>query len=760
MKAHTHWPWRPALLALILATLVSAGSATAEVIHVDDRTGDPGLSLASQGVEGIDVHYSMDSFTIEPVTINGEPMQAVSIPGVILPTDAGTPNLPSICRYVALPQGATGTFQIVSSRSRTYQGIDVSPAPVLPDADDDSPLVYEKDASIYSQDALFPATTVQLSEPSKMRGVDVSILAITPFQYNPVTRELIVYTHLEIRIDFEGGNGYFGEDRLRSIHWEPILRNHLLNYSSLPTIDSSAPRGDRDCYEYIIVTPDHPDFIAWADTLKAWRKLQGISTETYTTTDIGGTGPYTIWAWFRDIYATWDPPPVAFTILGDEPNTGDGRDTGVHAFMWAGYCVSDNRYADAEPVPDELPDMAHGRICARDAGELETMIGKMLTYERQPPTDHAFYNHPVCAGGWQTDRWYILCTEIVYGFQANVLGKDPIREYAIHSGYPGSVWSSNSHTGTVVSYFGPEGLGYIPATPGHLTDWGGHADRLIADINAGTYFVLHRDHGNEFAWTTPYFSTSHLWYLNNDLLPFMFSINCLTGKYDHLYSCFTERYHRDEDAALGLIAASEVSSSFVNDTFLWGVFDGLWPEFDPYYPERGGGAADSIGSPDLRTAFAMASGKYYLEASSWPSNPYDKVKTYHLFHHHGEAFMQLYSEVPQDLTVAHGSICPLNASSFTITANEGALIGLTVAGEIIGVAIATGEPQQVAIIPQTEEGTLRITVTKANYYRYDVSIPIEPDQAIDEGTGGADLLGVLMLSANAPNPFAAATRIN
>ena len=33
------------------------------------------------------------------------------------------------------------------------------------------------------------------------------------------------------------------------------------------------------------------------------------------------------------------------------------------------------------------------------------MIGKMLAYERQPPTDPGFYAHPIMAGGWQTERW-------------------------------------------------------------------------------------------------------------------------------------------------------------------------------------------------------------------------------------------------------------------------------------------------------------------------------------------------------------------
>ena len=129
--------------------------------------------------------------------------------------------------------------------------------------------------------------------------------------------------------------------------------------------------------------------------------------------------------------------------------------------------------------------MAPGRICAREAGELETMIGKMLAYEREPIVDSLYYAHPVFAGGWQTERWFILCCEVLLGHQANALGKEPVREYAIYSGSPGSVWSTNVNTPQVVDYFGPAGLGYIPEAPNHLVDWGGSAARLNADLNAG-----------------------------------------------------------------------------------------------------------------------------------------------------------------------------------------------------------------------------------------------------------------------------------
>ncbi len=702
--------------AFLAAVIFCSGSVSAETIRVEGGTGQPGLHLLTQGAAGVELHYEIGSFAMEQIEINGDMLHAISLPGVFLPNDAGAPDLPGIGRFLALPQGATATLEILNARTQVYNDIEVAPAPVIPRENDDSPLTYQRNPIIYEADTFYPENPVRLSEQGQIRGVDVVTIGITPFQYNPVSKVLTVYTELDIRISFNGGTEQFGDDRFRTRYWEPILRNHLLNYASLTPLSFNAPGGSRDGYEYVIICPDNSDFIPWADTLKTWRKLQGITTEVFTTTETGNS-PSDIENFLNDCYNNWQTD--AFLILGDYPFSGDGnRDIGVVAPLWNLYCASDNIYADVDF--DDLPDMAHGRITARDAADLEIMIPKLLSYEREPYTDPGFYQHPIFAGGWQTERWFILCAEAVLGHQVNVLGKDPVREYAIYSGTPGMLWSTNPNTNLVVDYFGPSGLGYIPDTPAYLNDWGGNSARLNADINAGAYLLLHRDHGNHTGWGEPHYNISHLSGLNNDMYPFVFSINCLTGMYNWENMCFTEAFHRMNHGALGLIAASHMSYSFVNDTFVWGMFDGLWPGFMPDYPLD----SDNLGLPNLRPAFGMVSGKYFLQSSSWPYNPGNKVETYHLFHHHGDVFTTMYSEIPQDLTVIHYGVWFTNTDYFPIQADEGSIIALTVDGEIIGVADATGAQQNVPIIPQTSPGILRITVTKANYFRYDVTVPI------------------------------------
>ena len=705
------------VVSAMILLLAITFSLQADTIIYDDNWHDPGFNLMTASPAGLDVTFSIDQFILQEVMIDGRSMMNAMIPGIMLPNDEGAPNLPGTGRYIAIPEGATASFEIVNYRTEVFTGIELAPAPKIPFDNDNSPLVFSKNSDIYEKDAYYPEKPVIMSKKMEIRGVDVVILGITPFQYNPVTKELLVYRDLEVRIDFQGGSGYFGEDRLRSRYWEPLLQEHLLNYSSLPQVNLNRIRQtDEDNVEYIIIVPDDPVFLAWADSIKAWRNQQGVITGITTLTEIGGNNTTLIENYINNAYHNWEIPPAAILLLSDYQSSGDVY--GITSPMWNNYCVSDNIYADVDN--DDLPDIHLARITAQNYGHLATMIGKMFDYERNPPTDPGFYQHPITAGGWQTERWFILCTEICWGFMHNELGKDPVREYAIYMGTPGTQWSSNGNTYMLVDYFGPNGLGYIPNNPSYLNDWGANAARVNNDINEGAFLLLHRDHGGETGWGEPSYNISSLSGLQNEMLPFVFSINCLTGKYNWGSQCFTEAFHRMEHGALGLIAASEISYSFVNDTYIFGIWDSMWPDFDPGY------GTDLVGSGILRPAFANSSGKHYLNASSWPYNPNNKTHTNNLFHHHGDAFITLYSEVPQDLMVLHNNVLLGGMDEFTVTANAGAIIALTVNNEIIGVAEATGGPVVMTIPPQNPGSTMLVTVTLPNYYRYMQEVAVIP----------------------------------
>jgi hypothetical protein len=701
------------ILSVLSLVLFANIISFCQTVKFSDSWNKQGIYVQKQDKQSLELNFSVNTYSSSAINVNGKAMVKINMPGSLLQNSEGNPDLPVISRYIAIPQGASVKLSIDDKRTTDLGNIIVSPAPRIPFDTDKGPLEYKEDAKIYSSNTYFPAEPVQVSSPMKIRGLDVVLISISPFQYNPVTNNLLINRDMRISIEFEGGNGHFGEDKYRNRFWDPILFDMVINDEVIDKNYQRSNRSEESGCEYLIIVPNDPDFLSWADTIKVFRQRQGIITNVVTIDDVGGNTTAAIESYVNNAYNNWDIPPSAVLLMADYGTSGNT----IISPVYDNYCISDNIYADVDG--DHLPEMTFARMTARNAAELERLVHKAINYERTPPTNPGFYDNPITAMGWQTERWFQLCSEIIAGFFENELEKSPVRENAIYQGGPSDGWSTATNTSTIIGYFGPNGLGYIPATPDYLTDWGGNATRINNDINAGAFLLQHRDHGSEDGWGEPSYTTSNIPGTTNTDLSYIFSINCLTGKFNMNGECFVEKFHRHEFGALGLIGATEVSYSFVNDTYVWGAYDYMWPNFMPDEQEN-------PVSRGVLPAFANAAGKYFLQQSSWPYNGNNKEVTYNLFHTHGDAFTQLYYEVPQDLTVIHNDALLSGLDFFTVTANDGAFICLTVDNEIIGTADATGSPVDIMIEPQDPGTVVDIVITKQNFYRYENSIDVIP----------------------------------
>ena len=577
---------------------------------------------------------------------------------------------------------------------------------------------------------------------TKIRGIDAAVLEIHPVVYNSISGELYVLSEMMIEILFEGGGRQFCENRLRNRWWDQILTHLLLNFPSLPKTEYNlVSSSETEDFEYVLIIPDNPDYIRWADSIKVFRTMQGIRTGIFTLNEIGGNDVTLIKNFIENAYNTWVIPPAAILLLADY-GTGSAAGNGIISPVYDSYCISDNIFGDVDG--NYLPDIVISRITAQNDTQLESMVGRFINYERTPPQDQNFYDHPLGVTGWQSTGVNVLCSEVILGFWQNILGKQPARQYTIVSGTP-SVWPSDPYSLAIISAFGPSGLGYIPSDPLYLTDWSGSASGINSSINTGAFAVNYLGTGSETGWGAPAYNVYNLSGLINNLPPYIFSISSLTGKFNYGSECFAEAIHRNSNGALGIIAASEVTYSAVDKDFLWGLYDYLWPEFlTGIYP-----AAEYR---DIMPAFANAAAKFYIYSQSTIYyNPSMKEATYNLYHCHGDAFTRLYTEHPQNLTVIHDSVLTSGQNYFTVTANEDALISLTLGGEIIGLGAGTGMPLNISIPPQSAGDTVWVTVTKQNYFRYSRSIPVEIE------TGNIDDLQLIrdsyILYQNYPNPF-------
>ncbi|MCF8378389.1 MAG: T9SS type A sorting domain-containing protein [Bacteroidales bacterium] len=709
------------LVFLLTPALGSNPIFAGEVIAIQN-TVKVGFDLKNHG-QNFMVTFGINSFYLTEKKLDGQTFQTIEIPGNFLPGDAGKPNLPGSGRYLAIPQGAKAKLNILSFTTDTIFNINLAPSFRIPKDNDTSPLDFSKDELVYTTDDYYPKEPFKLSEKDLIRGIDVVILGITPFQYNPVKKHLLVYSNIKVEVIIEGGNGQYGEKRYRNRWWDPILSDVLLNYSSLPKMDydKNYSKDETGC-EYLIITPNDPEFQIWADSIRVFRNKQGILTDIVSLNDIGSNSTDDIEAYIDNAYNTWDIPPIGCLILGDYGNNASNR---VLSPSWNNYCVSDNKFGDVNG--NDLPDIIMARMTARDELELSIIVSKFIEYERNPPEYADFYSHPITASGWQSDSWFQLTAEIVGGFWREALGKDPVRINEVFSGTPGDIWSTATNTDVLVNYFGPNGLGYIPELPSTLGGWtGGNASIISTAIDNGAFMIQHRDHGEELGWAQPEYMVNDINSLLNADLTFVWSTNCLTGKFNFGTEVFAEKMHRyshkeENSGCFGINAASEITYAFVSDVFVLGAYDNMWPDFMPDF----GTTPESRG---VLPAFANVSAKYFLEQTNWPYIPDNKEATYHLFHHFGDAFTTVYSEIPQFLTVVHNNILYMGGTSFEVTADEDALIGLSVNGNLIGSATGEGPDNPVVInIPaQAPPDKVIVTVTKQNYYRYEATVDVLP----------------------------------
>ena len=692
------------------------------------------FTITSSDRGHISLHFELNDFSIDTINQEGELMHTITTKGIVMPNDYGQPDLPTFNRFIAVPQGATAIVEVRTTRDEVLPGINLAPSDGS-QAENDAQRPFFKDPKVYTCNAFYPSEAVIATEPQSLRGVDAIHLGVCPVQFNPMTRELSVHRQIDIDIRFEGGNGHFGDDRLRSRYWDPILKNNILNYECLEPIDYDARMQQwtqtrtTGC-EYLILTPDNDAYYNAGKELADYRNKQGINTKVMRVTETNAYDHLTLRQWFRDIYANWDIPPAAICILG---KSGDDLQQYVPGYRTLhpkdNFIISDNPYADVND--DHLPDICFSRILVQNESELPIIMGKLYEYEyTNVVTDPYYYDHPLTAAGWQDNKWFQITIATISGYLTQH-GKTPERINEIYSGTQGPNWSTAPGTNSVVSYFGPEGVGYIPATPDELGGWtGGNAQQVIRAINHGCYLIQHRDHGWNAHWYQPEIHTTDFGEIYNiDKLTYLISVNCRTGMYDNSGGCFIEsllRMTRDGQNAgiMGAIGPTGQTYSFANDIFLWGV----WDLFDPTFLPEYGPFADHFDS--WMPAFACVSGKYFLDTHVFPSTDDNMCSTTdNTFHTFGDAFIRLFTEVPQPITATHdeGIQC---YSPFHITAPEGSLIALTTytnrQWHIVATAIGTGEEQTITVLENIPIGTIHLTITGENLIRWEEDIPLEP----------------------------------
>lgn len=113
----------------------------------------------------------------------------------------GDPWVPEFNVLVGIPYESNPSIKILQKKHSTQKNKFIIPYP------EEDPAFVKQDfdkinAEVYSKNELFPISAAALEEAYIVRYAKVLPISVSPFQFNPVTRDLVYNSYLSIRIDF------------------------------------------------------------------------------------------------------------------------------------------------------------------------------------------------------------------------------------------------------------------------------------------------------------------------------------------------------------------------------------------------------------------------------------------------------------------------------------------------------------------------------------------------------------------------------
>jgi hypothetical protein len=203
-----------------------------------DNEGLGFFELLNSDSSGFTLEFHFPNYELESKVIDGIVYQRLTIPDTNTFSIAGSPELPVKSLSFGLPQTGGYRISVTSGDSVSLPGefrILPSESEII-SFQDEFPLVsYSRieDESIYQVNAFFPDALVSGSSDSIIRQHRIANLQVFPFQYNPVTGELLWTRTIRIRIDFDDvASKLMDRNELENSPFDMALGQELVNYDT------------------------------------------------------------------------------------------------------------------------------------------------------------------------------------------------------------------------------------------------------------------------------------------------------------------------------------------------------------------------------------------------------------------------------------------------------------------------------------------------------------------------------------------------
>ncbi len=669
---------RVLIIAAILL-LIAIPSLFAQKIVLQQAGDDVVVKVLESNETRTVIEYNIGAYDKVPMDISGQTYYKILCGNENISAIAGEPALPRICRSIIIPDDAKMEISVLSSDYVDFKETQVVPSKGNLSREIDPETVPYVFGDTYQNKAWFPEMQARLRDPYILRDYRGTVVEIYPFQYNHSLKTLRVYKTLTVEIRNVGPgtvnvNTVDRENKGLIHDYDVLYRDHFINYTDNQTRYSMID----DAGDMLIITDD-----AFHNTmlpLVNWKMQKGINTTIADISTIGNEQNL-IKAYIQDFYNTHD---LAYVLL-----VGDY--TQVTPYMSGGNPM-DPIYAQVAGS-DEYPDIFVGRFSAENATQVETQVDRTITYESTPVGSDWFHKGTGIASA--------------YGSGGHNGGE---YDY-VHMGYIRDSLMSFYHYTEVDQIYDP----------------GATASQVTGALNSGRGFVNYCGHGSVTSWSTTGFSNANVNALVNDnMLPFIFSVACVNGDFDG-NTCFAEAWLRATDGGYPTGAIATYMSS-INQSWA--------PPMD---------AQDEATHLIIRELSLSIGGICFNSACKMidlnGSGGVSMSNTWHIF---GDPSVLFRSDDPTPMTVNHDAMIPIGATEFSVTAVgvEGALCALYYDGVLFGHAYTNSSGAATIPIAGTlpEGQDISLTVTAYNRQTYTASISVsvsdtDGDGVYDDGDG-------------------------
>lgn len=451
-------------------------------------------TLLENSADGALVRVEFPTYKTTAVDVNGVEMRKLVMPQAYPMLEVGAPELLQTAFSLIVPDDCTPTAEVVSSDYTTVSGFELAPSKgKLYRNVNPAEVAYVKGAS-YFEDRFQKDNVVTVGETYRLRDYSGVALHLYPFAYNPVRKQLKVFSSITVRVRYNSRQAISNPAKVARCY-DDIYANHFLNYNA---VKSTPLQEDGDM---LILAPDN--FCASMQPYADWKRRNGYAAEIVPLSVAGSTSS----AIKNYILQYYNSHNLVYVVL-----VGDNQQFPT---ISAGGNVSDNYYGELVGN-DKYPDVIIGKISAENIDQVTVQVDKFIQYEREPQEGTHF---PVFLG-ISSDQGPGDNNEYDYDHIRNIdnilLGHTYTSGYEMFEGTHGGLDASGNPTASMVSQA----------------------------LNSGVGIINYCGHGAETYWVSSNFGVSNINALTNyNKLPFIISVACVNGDYSGR-TCFAEAWLR------------------------------------------------------------------------------------------------------------------------------------------------------------------------------------------------------------------------